>query len=126
MPLCYIIVNIVQKHNYQWHIRSNECPDEEKLTIQYSSLGNVHTSVCVFGYRMNAYLRNNISRNNQNSPNNNRPKLIPYRTIGLSNWYWRILARVDCKNVRACECILNPTSANIHQYQFNNSFITCI
>ena len=43
--------------------------------------------------------------------------------IGLLNWYWWILARVGCENPRACECILKPTSANIHQYQFNNSFI---
>ena len=43
--------------------------------------------------------------------------------IGLLNWYWWILARVGCKNARACECILKPTSANIHQYPFNNSFI---
>ena len=45
-------------------------------------------------------------------------------TTELLNWYWWILARVGCKNARACECgILKPTSANIHQYQFNNSFI---
>ena len=35
--------------------------------------------------------------------------------IGLLNWYWWILARV-CINARACECILKPTSANIHKY----------
>ena len=43
--------------------------------------------------------------------------------IGLLNWYWWILAHVCCENAGACECILKPTSANIHQYQFNNSFI---
>ena len=43
--------------------------------------------------------------------------------LGLLNWYCWILARVGCKNARACECILKPTNANIHQYQFNNSFI---
>ena len=31
----------------------------------------------------------------------------------LLNWYWWNLARVGCKNARACECILKPTSANI-------------
>ena len=43
--------------------------------------------------------------------------------IGLLNWYWWILAWVGCKNARTCECILKLTNANIHQYQFNNSFI---
>ena len=38
--------------------------------------------------------------------------------IGLLNWYCWILARVGCKNVRACECILKPTNANIHHNQF--------
>ena len=35
--------------------------------------------------------------------------------IGLLNWYWWILARVGCKNARACEFILRPTSANNYQ-----------
>ena len=43
--------------------------------------------------------------------------VLYYRVIEL------ILARVGCKNARACMYILKPTSANIHQYQFNNSFI---
>ena len=35
---------------------------------------------------------------------------------GLLNWYWWIFTQVGCKNARACECILKPTSVNIHQY----------
>ena len=41
----------------------------------------------------------------------------------LLHWYWWILARVGCKTARACECILNPTSANVHKYQLSNPFI---
>ena len=48
---------------------------------------------------------------------------LEYNYIGLLNWYWWILARVGIKNARTCECILKPTSANIHQNQFTNSYI---
>ena len=34
-----------------------------------------------------------------------------------------LLARVGCKNARACEGIIKPTSANIHHFHFNNSFV---
>ena len=45
-------------------------------------------------------------------------KLTLYSRIYCDTW-----SRCLSSNSRACECILKPTSANIHQYQFNNSFI---
>ena len=55
--------------------------------------------------------------------NNAEQKYFFENIKGLLNWYWWILARVDCKNAQASQCILKSTSANIHKYQFNNSFI---
>ena len=50
-------------------------------------------------------------------------KCFSYIIKELLNWYWWILARGGRKNARACNWISKPTSANIHQYQFNNSII---
>ena len=50
-------------------------------------------------------------------------KYLSYIIKELLNWYWWILALVGFKmHLQAC-AFLQPTRANIDQYQFNNSFI---
>ena len=41
----------------------------------------------------------------------------------LLNWYWWILALVGFKMHSQARAFLQPTRANIHQYQFNNPIV---
>ena len=59
----------------------------------------------------------------QTPPTDPSPNNPPTACKKKSRTVILLLAQVGCKNARACECIIKPTSANIHHYHFNNSFV---
>ena len=50
-------------------------------------------------------------------------KCFSYIIKELLNWYWCILALVGFKMHSQARAFLQPTPANIHQYQFNNPIL---
>ena len=52
-------------------------------------------------------------------------KMFSYIIKELLNRYWWILALVGFKMHSQARAFLQPTRANIHQYQFNNPIVLC-
>ena len=86
------------------------------LTIWESIYFTLRQIVILFS---NYVYRIDVLNNLNSSVRKNKGKGVFYRGIDM------ILVNIGT-NARACECIVKPTTANIHQYQFNKLHVTSL